>query len=239
MLVCWGQSNFGGFGNNSGGGYTPVSSKVDVFNWYDGGMYRAIEVGQPLVGTDGGFLTPGHYSSPVPRIADKLIAANACDRVILVLGAMGGTSTADWASGIHAGRLQRIINRMKAVGLVPTCLLRHQGEADPPLGTDRDTYAFRVRAEIQKFRDEGFTAPALVALATYHNGINTPGSGPVTEVRAGQALAVDGVTIFQGPDTDTLGAGYRSDGAHFNASGLDAHATLWVAPIIARATPIS
>lgn len=233
VIVTYGQSNAGDFGY--GVPYT-ASSKVQMFNLRDGGVYRASD---PVLGANGGVVA-GALCSPWPRLGDKLIADGQCQRVIFACMAVGGTSTADWAGvGTYdvSGRIPYMIRRLKAAGLTPTAILRHQGEADPPLGTDRATYAARVRAEIKLFRDAGFACPAWVALATYWANVNVPGSATVGEVRTGQVLACsDALAIYQGPDTDQLGAAYRGDSAHMNAAGLDTHAGMWVPIIRSRVT---
>ena len=232
VAVIWGQSNSAQWGY--GKPYVP-GPKVEVFNWKDGGMYHAVE---PLPGAQIS-VAAGAVSGFAPRLGDKLIAAGYCDRFIAIVCGVGGTSTYDWAAGgFCATRIPAVIARMKAAGLAPSVLIRHQGEADPPLGTSRFVYRDRARAEVQIFREAEWDAPALIALATYWEGVNMPGSPAVGEVRNGQVMACSAeLNIFQGPDTDILGATYRGDTAHLNELGLDLHAGMLVPPIATHAVP--
>lgn len=234
ILAGIGQSNIANF--IYGAPYAPSSPKVHVFNWRDGGVYSAVE---PLPGINT-TSTPNAYSNVMTRIGQKLIDANICDRVIIAGCAIGGSTTVDWADGgIYVDRLRYFIRRLQASGLPLTGILRHQGEGDPSIGTSSNTYRDRGRAEFQKFRDADFTAPAIVCQTTYWAGVNTPGSPEVLAVRAGQAAMADGVSIFLGPDTDTLGADKRGDAAHFNAEGANDFADMCVTAIQAHATPVS
>src|SRR5581483_10177256 len=72
----------------------------------------------------------------------------------------------------------------------------------------------------------GWRVPWFVAQASYH----TPDDPGSPELRAVQkSLATDGIAN-EGPDTDKLGAEYRSNGGkgvHFSGKGLQRHGQLW------------
>jgi hypothetical protein len=60
-------------------------------------------------------------------------------------------------------------------------------------------------------------------------------SPQVTAVRNAISTVVAGSTnVFNGADTDTIGAGGRYDGTHFNATGLASAASLWTTAIQAN-----
>jgi len=72
-------------------------------------------------------------------------------------------------------------------------------------------------------RSHGVEAPIYVALATICN------SPPNETIRSAQRAVVDqGLGIFAGPDTDTIGLSDRYDGCHMAESGLIRHAELWI-----------
>lgn len=231
--LVYGQSNAGQWGY--GAPYVGLP-RCEVFNWFDGGVYHAVE---PLPGGQTS-VVPGAVGGILPRLGDALIRGRACDRFIGVYASVGGTSSADWApGGSCAGLLPYVIARMQAAGLQPSFIYRHQGEAEPSIGTDRNTYRDRIRAEVALFRAAGWTAPVLVAVTSWWRGVNIPGSPLVEETRAGQILArSDALGIFAGPDTDTLNTDIsRGDSAHFNATGNFEHAAMLAPFVVARATP--
>lgn len=78
----------------------------------------------------------------------------------------------------------------------------------------------------------GWQAPWFVAQVSYHNPSDT--SSP--DIREAQKAVCDDGLAFPGPDTDTLTGSMREkngQGIHLSASGLKAHAELWVAKVAA------
>jgi len=208
------------------------SSQIDMLNINNGGVYTAQD---PLLSA--GYdpnrealgLANGNVGIP---IANKVIAANYTDRVTLVNVAIGGTSVANWATGPLADRLRIAWNRMKAINLVPSCVMWEQGQADAAGATSGSDYQDRLTAIITNFRalDPALAAvPWLIAQSTF------PATDPgKTTIRAAQAAVVNVPNhILAGPDTDTLNGTYRHDGVHWNSSGLNAASDLWVAKLAA------
>jgi len=219
-----GQSNSANSGDTI---YTPTNAtKVDNFNVFDGGTYRAVD---PLLGcTTADISRQGNIWG---RVADKLINAGKCQRVILAPHAYGGTSVAKWApGGILNRRISIVAQRLGVVGLPISAWLWMQGETDNnPLGTTQAAYAASLAGVITTMR-AAYTAPVLIGKCTYINGAVSAG------IQAAQVAAVNGTTVFAGADTDTLtgtAVNRLPDDTHFKAAGADAAADLWVTKIVA------
>lgn len=220
VFVVAGQSNATSFAPTP---YTPSNAaKVDNLSIYDGGLYSAAD---PLLGCT---ILPGGpgVGNWVGRMADGLISAGIFQRVILIPVAVGGTMAADWNSQGLTKRLVAAGRRSAAVGLPITAFLWMQGESDTQNGTSQGAYAASLASIIASPRSEGFNAPWFVGKCTWLNGaVSSP-------VQAAQAAAVNGIDIFAGANTDTLGAGSRQgDNTHFTDAGSASVAALWVTAI--------
>jgi hypothetical protein len=222
VLPLVGQSNIC---NSVDTAYTPTNAtKVDNFNIYDGGVYRAVD---PLLGcTIRDSTTQGHMFG---RVADKLINAGKCARVILVPVGYSGTEIAKWTpSGILNRRLIIAKNRLAAVGLTPSLWICMDGETDNnPLGTSQSAYAASLA---QVIATPGDGVPWAIGKCTYINGAVS------AAIQAAQVAAVNGTTVFAGADTDSLtgtAVNRQADDTHFKAAGADAAADLWVTKIVA------
>lgn len=222
ILVCAGQSMAA---NSVDTLYTPTHfTKVDNFNIFDGGMYRAAD---PMLGTT--IRNSTECGSVWGRLADKLIDAGMFDRVILATIAFSGTSIAKWRSGgVINRRLIIAPQRLAAVGLSVTAFLWEQGGTDCQLSTSQATYEAAIDEVIATPRALGFNAPWFVAKETYIGGVTS------SAIRAAQSHPVNGTNVFAGPDTDTLTGTsvYRqADDTHWKAAGADAAADLWKAAL--------
>lgn len=100
-----------------------------------------------------------------------------------------------------------------------TALLRQQGETDNAAGTTPSAYAASFASMKAKVAAE-IDASWFVARSTY-----TPGGATNAVIRAAQI--VDGSAVFAGPDTDSLGSGYRYDDQHWNETGNASAAAHW------------
>jgi len=222
VFVIAGQSNCS---NSVDTAYSPGNAaKVDNFNIYDGGMYRAVD---PLLGCT--IKTSTLNGNIFGRVADKLINAGWRDRIILATVGYGGSAISSWRLGGQLNpRLIIAPQRLAAVGLSVTAFIWMQGETDNnPLSTPQANYAAALGEVIGTPRALGFNAPWLIGKCTYINGATS------AQVRAAQAGVANGTDIFGGADTDTLtGVANRYDDAHFSALGADAAADLWKAAII-------
>lgn len=213
VIVTHGQSL--GANTCQGAIYTPTNSaKVQNFNIYNGGLYLATD---PLLGCDSEL---GNY---VTRLADKLIAAGAYRRIILVPIAQDGAKVSEWAPGGKINhRIGATARRLAVVGLTPTFLLWHQGESD--YGTSASAYTLSLQGVVQTWRNNGISAPFFVALECWASGGIQAGGAAI---RQGQADAcTNGLGIYLGADWDTMDNTKRYDTTHLNAAGADAAAEL-------------
>lgn len=209
--------------------YTPThATKVDNVNIYDGGTYAAVD---PLLGCHNIASVASVYGSIWGRMGDKLIAATAYDRVILVPIGIGATNMIDWRdAGPLRDRFGIALGRLAAVGLSATAIMWMQGEGDNVGGTSQANYESWLTTMISGVRAGGDTTPWLIGQCTYYNGTTS------AAVRAAQAAVVNGTDIFAGADTDTLtgtSVNRQSDNSHLKAAGADAAAGLWRDAIVA------
>jgi hypothetical protein len=227
VLITIGQSTIN---NSVQGAYVPTNgAKVQNFSIDNGSVYVAQD---PLLGSE---LLLSNFAT---RLADKLINAVTYQRVIIVPIAIGGSYCNDWSPGggpSSGGNVTGTLNyrigwtakRLAAVGYTATAILWQQGEwdSDAP-GTAQTDYASCLNRVIGSFRTAGINAPFLVGLCT------RPGAANTAQIRAAQQSVVNNPAgKYLGADTDSIGAGGRYDGTHFNATGADQQATLWQAAI--------
>lgn len=223
VFVIEGQS---GGANSVDTPYTPAhADKVDNFNIYDGGVYRAVD---PLLGcTTTGQDENGNIWG---RVADGLIDIGWCDRVILAPIAFGDTSVAHHRYGGELNpRLRIAPQRLAAAGLPVTAFILALGENDNQLGTPYGQIVAGLSEIIATPRNAGFSAPWLVGKCSYAFGVTS------SVVQSAQAAVVNGIDVFAGADTDTLTgtAVYRqANDVHLTAAGRNAAASLWVNAIV-------
>lgn len=208
VLLGVGQSNIA---NTIDGRFDPGPHVIN-FSLYDGKCYLALD---PLLGATnvGG--------NVMTRLAQKLVDSGAYDDVVVAPVAVGGSRVKEWALGGGLNRrLVVAIARLHAVGLEPTHVLWHQGEADA--ADNSVEYRVPFFSVFSTIRRNGVYAPIYVAQTSVCSG------PPVASIRAIQRGLVDADKgIFAGPDTDQIGAEQRPDGCHMSAAGGEAHAELW------------
>jgi hypothetical protein len=215
VIVIHGQSNAGNYGSSR----YAAREAVDNFDPATGKCFAAVD---PLLGADG---AGGNFAT---RLGDILIQSGRYNRVILVPIAAGAASLSA-LNNEHAGRIDNVILKLKAAGLVPTHLLFQQGEKDAMLTTTQDQYVSLLRELVARFRAAGFDAPFYVSQSTKCDAVDPKNT---VAVRAAQQSATDGpLNIRRGPDTDTIGNEGRNphDGCHLNELGMLANAALWAA----------
>jgi hypothetical protein len=215
VIVIHGQSNAANYGMSR---YT-AREAVDNFDPATGKCFAAAD---PLLGTDG---AGGNFAT---RLGDILIQAGRYRRVIVVPIAVVGASLSA-LNNEHADRIENVIQKLKAAGLVPTHLLFEQGEKDAILTTTQEQYVSGLHQLVTRFRAAGFDAPFYLSQTTKCDVANPKNS---VAIRAAQELAIDGpLNIRRGPDTDTIGNDGRNpnDGCHMNEAGTLANAALWAA----------
>jgi hypothetical protein len=211
VALVFGQSNAANYGETR----RTADARVRVLA---GG--RLLPAADPLPGANGG------AGSVWTRLGDQLIAQGLYDRVIFVPAAVGGTEIAEWVPEVekHFKLVEKAIEGAHASGLKFTHLLWHQGESDAYIRTDPTAYRLRFMSMLKRIRELGVDAPVYVSVATR--------CGPYPEnadIRWVQRDMVNhDLGIYQGPDTDMLGAEFRHDGCHFSTRGLEEAARLWV-----------
>lgn len=207
--------------NTSYGSFTPINSRNHFLNIYNGGVYQWPAA--PVPGTD------NTRFCMMARINDKLITAGTFARVVGVPFGKGGTLAADWAAGgAFNHRIGVACKRVLSLSLPITKILWDQGVGDALGSTTQAAYQASLVSVKNTFRAFGVNAPILVAKQGWGSG----GAGPNSaNVRAAQTAIIDGVDFFAGPDTDTIINANRQDGVHYNATGADSSATLWVAKL--------
>jgi hypothetical protein len=219
VILIFGQSN----GANSGDAPYVPRHRVFNFNLFDGHCYVARD---PLLGTTE---SRGNFAS---RMADMLIERGLFDTVVLAPIGVGGSRIEEWTTGgARHRRLQVAIKRATENTLTFTHVLWHQGESNVGVDADADLYISSFLNIHGALRSYGVDAPIYVAQATICN------SPPNETIRSAQRAVVDqGLGIFAGPDTDTIGLSHRYDGCHMAESGLIRHAELWVKALSAAPT---
>jgi hypothetical protein len=240
VLFVLGQSN-----NESEAptAYTPSNgTKIDSLNPFDGQLYVAKD---PQLGTSWNPTGPGTMAF---RIADTLITNNKFDRVILVMLAIGGSASYSWGlgtgfgQGYNAGALYTrpctAMARLKAKGIVPGVNVTFavdwgQGETDAGQGVSQSDHQTNLNQMISKLQSCGFVGRFFIKLESWVGGL-VAGSAAV---RAAQAAVVNGTTVFQGGDMDTISNTGRVDGTHLNDSGVATGAALEITAMAASGAP--
>lgn len=221
VLILGGQS----LGSNTSGAlYTPTNNtKINNVNIYDGASYQ---IGGNLLGCSNSTIGPGNVGA---YLADAIISAHPTYRVWLVPIAIGGTSIADWSTGNLKDRAGQAMRRLKSRGITPSTPNTYfifqwmHGETDAGLGTSSAAYQAGFASVVSNLTSNGFSGRIFVNLETYNAGVTS------ATIRSAQTALVNGTTIFQGFDMDTIGAGGRgADNEHLNPTGAGTGSTgMW------------
>jgi hypothetical protein len=234
ILIMVGQSNRQAIAPTA---YTLVNaSSVDNFSLYDSAVYAYAD---PPIGSSastGGGAGPGHLGG---RVADKFITAGTFSRVIVVPLAIGGSSAADWATGGLSNRICVAMRRLQArFGSAlsdPNVTMAIEwgvGETDGSIGTSQAAYTSSVNTVLSNATACGFSGRMFVALETWLSGSTS------ATIRAAQAAVVNGTTILQSGDIDTINAtGRQADNTHLNDTGAPTAATLIYNALHASGSP--
>lgn len=232
ILITAGQSNRA---NASGAFYAPANSTVvHNFSIYDGATYN---ITGNLLGTTNNLAAgPGNLA---PRVADLFINNNKFDVVWIVPIAMGSSSISQWGTdGPFNNRICVTLRRLAARGITPGmtnvtfAIDWGQGETDGRDGMTQVTYEnywgqFKTAANAC-----GFVGRYFVSVETRDAGVN------YATIQAAQAAVVDNVTVFAGPNLDTLtGANRQADGTHFSTAGAANAATAIYNAMVASGAP--
>lgn len=228
ILIAAGQSNFS---NTAPTNFTPVNpNALSNLNPYDGAIYKAAD---PLVGSSWVHNAPPAGGHPALRLADALVTAAKCARVIIVPIGIDSTAVAVWNTGVLAQRIpvamKRINQRLMQTNPSLQCgsanlvcaVLWGQGESDNVGGTSQSAYTAALNnviatsnATATSLGWSGGWARWLVAKQTFNNGVTS------AAVQAAQAAVVNNTQVFAGANADALTGNVC--GAAANAACRDA-----------------
>lgn len=214
VYITCGQSNSANFG---AGTPSAVDDRVSYMGLTSGNWIHADD--PPENPSD----SSGAGGSPWPKLGDLLSADDDVPVGFIPIGD-GSSSVEDWtpAQNDNYPNLQDAVQAFATNGF--KAILWHQGERDAgTLYTSQADYVSRLEIIINSSRtDAGWEVPWVVALVSYIRG----DTNAVTTA-AQQQVIDENSKVFVGAATDSLGADYRKDIAHFTSEGLTAHAALW------------
>lgn len=217
VIFAFGQSNAANSGENR---YTPMGN---VLMAYEGACYKASDPLPGATGTGGSVWT---------RLADILIKEYGHETIVLQSVAVGGTSIDIWQHGGNGyPSLVTGLGELREIGLEPSSVLFHHGEADA-FKMDPKEYRSKLSDIISVVRRIAGPAQIFVSTATVCGAHQTP------DQKLKQAVASligQRNGVFHGPDTDQLTeANHRYDQCHFSGHGLDAAAAMWAKAIMQK-----
>lgn len=224
LLVFFGQSN--SVANYQQDTYSLTNPTQEfVFNVYNGGLYK---LQWPILGAGGP--ETSSTSSWVLRLADNLINAGTCDRVIIASDAISSSFAADWQVGGQINsRIKAMANRIAAnFPYAASMVAFEQGESDCNAGTVQATYTTELSSV------DGSIAAAFPGIPRYYSQSSYYQGTTCTAQTIPQAALVNGTTIFSMGNSDLLGSGDRWDNIHFNSAGCTAWATTVAANLAAH-----
>lgn len=221
IFLAFGQSNAGDYGH---GKYV---CKNEIYNYYNGDLYRAEE---PLLGPD------GSGSSVWTRVADMLIDSGLYQKVVIVPCAIASTSVECWAEGPCKEKLLQTLGYLKKDQINLTHILWVQGETDNADHTTKSQYKQRLKEVINIFRENKISAPFFSAITSYFPYNNNNPLGISSDITDAQREVIKEVSnVKSGPNTDSLNlAYYRQQDVHFTEKGLDKFAYEWFKKIKAN-----
>lgn len=208
IILTLGQSNSANFGQGK------YECRNQVFNYFNGHVYKAIE---PLLGAD------GVDCSVWTRLADMLIDSGVYKKVILIPIGINGAPIDCWANGICNQKLLEALEQIKRDSINITQVIWHQGETDNFNNTAKDTYKTDLKKILHQIRAYGIKAKFYVCIASYHPYAVDKINGIDTVIQHAQIEFVkENPGTKPGPNTDNINLAFdRWDGVHFSKRGLD------------------
>jgi lysophospholipase L1-like esterase len=208
IVLTFGQSQAANYGE------TEYCSKENVYNYYNGKFYTAVD---PLLGAT------GKRGSVWTRLGDKIIEQGLYDNVLFVPIAVGASGIESWSSdGNLYHRITDAIDGLRKYKLEITHMFWSQGSYDSWQHTPEaaDEYKAEFMEMVDGIREYGVTAPIYVSVETYSYG----NSDPYIQQAQRDLVNID-AKIYPGPNNDEIKE--RWDGVHFSNKGLDKLANLW------------
>jgi hypothetical protein len=209
VILTFGQSQAA---NN---GESPYSSKENVYNYYDGKFYTAVD---PLLGAT------GEGGSVWTRLGDKIIDQGLCDYILFVPIAVGASGIESWSpDGKLYHRIADAIDGLRKYNLEVTHMFWSQGSYDSFQHTSgaAEEYKDEFMEMVDGIRKYGITAPIYVSVETYSYG----NSDSYIQQAQRDLVNMD-AKIYPGPNNDEIKE--RWDGVHFSNEGLDKLANSWI-----------
>lgn len=194
---------------NSGGEHA-WSQQIfqNVYEWYDGGAYKA---NNPLFGaTDS-------RQSFVLILADLISRAAGRD-VLICLTAVGGAKAERFCeSGDLYPLLKQQLSTLVEAGFQPDAILWEHGQADYSCsGEEYAGLAQKVVDGIRKFAPEAITFVAIDTMVDWR---------PIADIQNGQRKLAMMPGSALGPNIDLIK--FRRDGTHLDQRGLEIQAAMW------------
>lgn len=159
----------------------------------------------------------GKMGSVWPRLAEILLRRADVADFVVSLRAVGGTSIADWSlAGKCYESLAADLPAIAKAAPPVTHVVFHQGERDNLLATSTADYVERFGHLHRLVHAALPGARWIICQASLRAAIVAPA------VAEAQRIVSNSLKdCILGPDTDELREGFRSDGTHLNAAGLD------------------
>ena len=208
VILTFGQSQAA---NN---GESQYSSKENVYNYYDGKFYTAVD---PLLGAT------RKRGSVWTRLGDKIIEQGLYDNVLFVPIAVGASGIESWSpDGKLYHRITDAIDGLRKYNLEVTHMFWSQGSYDSFQHTPEaaEKYKTEFMEMVDGIRKYGVTAPIYVSVGTYSYG----NSDSYIQQAQRDLVNID-ANIYPGPNNDEIKE--RWDGVHFSNKGLDKLTNLW------------
>lgn len=212
VIVALGQSNAG---NHLATPYALVDG-TRAYSFYRGRCFRLAD---PVPGAT------GQLGSLWSLLGDRL-TKQMNKPVVVIVQAHAASSVKEWSEGPpwFARRAADAVQQALAAGLVPDAAIWVQGERDAMLGTSLVDYKRRLGG-IVKLLNTAVSGKHIarerqmswiIALVS-RCGI---GGKPSERIRSAQRAVAQNIGSREpGPDLDSLGEEFRTDGCHFNEAG--------------------
>jgi hypothetical protein len=206
VLLAIGQSNVA----NSLERMIAARDVPDVVNFFDGKCYEA---SSPMLGATN---FRGEFLS---LLGQKLVDASVYDKVLVIAGGVGGSSTSQWVKGAELN--DNLLSAVEPVSKTyrVTAVVWHQGEADLASRMLKDVYKLNFLSLKETLRSAGIEAPIFISAASVCDP-NWESPNQITEAQL--ELAAEHEDVVLAADTDNLvPPELRFDGCHFGSEGQE------------------
>ncbi len=193
VFFTFGQSNSANYAERS---FDNVDARI--INYFRGKCYIAKD---PLLGAMG-----SRGSTWIP-MSEKLLADGTYTQIIIVASGIGGVKVEEINRDEEAHGIVKGALISASANYQITDFLYHQGESNKY--STESQYTIELRTMINWTTSFSPTARFFVSVASLCH------SDPYLQVQNAQRAVVNNVSIFQGPDTDSIAPmSFRYDGCH-------------------------